>query len=252
MNTGIIIQARLSSQRLPGKVLKPIFQNESILDIIIQRLKRLDLPIVIATGEIQKNNHLHTSALKNNVSFFSGSETDVLQRFLDCATAYKFDKILRVCADNPFLDCELAERIINISHSGVFDYVSYCCNRKPAILSHYGFFSEVISYNSLKIANFRTNSMFDREHVTPFIYRHANNFSIRLEQAPIEITSNENIRLTVDTDSDFDIAAKILEALAKKKGNLSYNYEDVLSVIKTMDESIKQNMAEQIRVNSKS
>jgi spore coat polysaccharide biosynthesis protein SpsF len=254
MNTGIIIQARLSSQRLPNKVIRPIFDDKSILDLIIIRLKKINpkFPIIIATGDFEKNKELFSCASQNNILFFSGSEDDVLDRFIQCSKEFKLQKILRVCADNPFLDYELAENIIGVSVSNGYDYVSYSVNNKPAILSHYGFFSEVVSYNALLKAHAQSISDSDKEHVTPYIYNHPEEFSVMLEQAPEEITNEEKIRLTVDTETDFENAAKILENVVATKGDFSYSFKDVLSVVRNMDDSLKQNMSQQILINSKS
>jgi len=254
MNTGIIIQARLSSQRLPNKVMRPIFRNKSILDIIIMRLKRMNLnfPIIIATGDFEKNKELFAYASQNEILFFSGSEDDVLDRFIQCSKQFKLQKVLRVCADNPFLDYELAENIIDVSLSNGYDYVSYSVNNRPAILSHYGFFSEMVSYKALLKAHAESANDSDREHVTPYIYNHPEEFFVRLEQAPGEITNEEKIRLTVDTETDFENAAKILENVVATNGDFSYSFKKVLSVVRNMNDSLKQSMSQQIIINSKS
>jgi spore coat polysaccharide biosynthesis protein SpsF (cytidylyltransferase family) len=254
MNIGIIIQARLSSQRLLNKVIRPIFMDKSILDIIIMRLKKMNshLPIIIATGDFEKNKELFSYASQNNILFFSGSEDDVLERFIQCSKEFKLQKVLRVCADNPFLDYQLAENLISISLSGGYDYVSYSVNNKPAILSHYGFFSEAVSYNGLVKAHSKSANDSDKEHVTPYIYNHPEEFSLMLKQAPIEITNEEKIRLTVDTETDFENAAKILENVVAAKGDFSYSFKDVLAVVRDMDDSVKQSMSQQILINSKS
>ena len=254
MNIGIIIQARLSSQRLPNKVMRPIFRNKSILDIIIMRLKKMNsnLPIIIATGDFEKNKELFSYASQNDILFFSGSEDDVLDRFIQCSKQFKLQKLLRVCADNPFLDYELAENIIGVSLSNGYDYVSYSVNNKPAILSHYGFFSEVVSYNALLKAHAKSVSDSDKEHVTPYVYNHPEEFLIMLEQAPREIINEEKIRLTVDTETDFENAAKILENVVATNGDFSYSFKKVLSVVRDMDDSLQQSMSQQIIINSKS
>jgi spore coat polysaccharide biosynthesis protein SpsF len=209
-------------------------------------------PIIIATGDLEKNSELFSYASQNNIFFFSGSEEDVLDRFIKCAKEFKLDKVLRVCADNPFLDYALAEKIIAVSLSNGYDYVSYRVNNKPAILSHYGFFSEVVNYSALVKTYSKSISISDREHVTPYIYNHPEEFSLMLKEAPQEIADEKNIRLTVDTETDFDIAAEILKNVVAKKGDFSYSFEDVLAVVSQMDSSLKQSMSEQIIINSKS
>jgi spore coat polysaccharide biosynthesis protein SpsF len=254
MNTGIIIQARLSSQRLPNKVIRPIFEGKSILDLIVIRLKKMNpnFPIIIATGDLEKNKALFSYASGNNIPFFSGSEDDVLERFIQCSQEFNLQRVLRVCADNPFLDYLLAEDLLSISSSRVYDYTTHKINGKPAILSHFGFFSEVVSYKALVKAHANSTNASDKEHVTPYIYNHAEEFSLMFEQAPIEIAHEEKIRLTVDTETDFENAAKILKYVIKEKGDVFYTFKDVLSVVRTMGAPIKQSMVEQISINSKS
>ena len=253
MNFGIIIQARLSSQRLPNKVIKPILNERSILDIIILRLKKITpgFPIILATGDNQKNNELLSYASKYDILFFSGSEDDVLDRFIQCAKKFKLRQVLRVCADNPFLDYKLAEKIIAVSQQGNYDYVSYSVKNRPAILSHYGFFSEVVNCDTLAKAHLEIGSQSDKEHVTPYIYNHPERFSIRLEETPTKIVNEGNIRLTVDTEIDFQNASEILRRLVAKH-DFSYTFEDVLPLVKTMGNGLQERMTEQIILNSKS
>lgn len=253
MNFGIIIQARLSSQRLPNKVIKPILKDRSILDILILRLRMItpNFPIVIATGDSEKNNELLSYASQRDILFFSGSEDDVLDRFIRCARRFKFQQVLRVCADNPFLDYKLAENIISVSQKSNYDYVGYSVNNKPAILSHYGFFSEVVHGAALAKAHLETVSEADKEHVTPYIYNHPEEFSIRMEEAPSAIINKENIRLTVDTEIDFQNASEILRLLVAKH-DFSYTFEDVLSVVRNMGNEFHERMTQQITLNSKS
>lgn len=212
----------------------------------------MDLPIIIATGGLDKNKGLLPHALKNGIPLFNGSEDDVLKRFIDCADRYNLQKILRVCADNPFIDYELARKIIDISLSSEHDYVSYKVNHQPAILSHYGFFSEMVSYDALVKAHSNSDSSSDKEHVTPYIYNHPEQFSVRLEDAPSEIINEKDIRLTVDTETDFKNASEVLKNLVGEKKDFSYNFKDVLSLIAGMGSPIKQTMAQQITINSKS
>lgn len=254
MNTGIIVQARLSSTRLPGKITMPVFKDMSVLDIIITRLKTIefDLPIIIATGDLKQNDILLQYAEKHDVFFFSGEEHNVLKRFITCAEKFKLQKVLRICSDNPFLDIELAQNLISQSFTHHYDYISYQVNDKPAILSHYGFFSEIVTYDALVKAHLLSGNSSDREHVTPYIYNHPDSFSINLIEAPKEIAKENGIRLTVDTETDFKNVGAILKILLQKKENFSYTFRDVLSVVKNMSHTVKQNMIEQIIINSKS
>ena len=102
--TGIIIQARTGSERLPGKVVKPFYHDKTILEIIIGRFSQLNYPIIVATTPHAADDMIVEIAQKCNAETFRGAEQDVLQRFIDCANEYQLSIVLRVCADNPFPD----------------------------------------------------------------------------------------------------------------------------------------------------
>lgn len=212
----------------------------------------IEAPIIIATGNPAENSRLESVALKNKVYFFSGSEDDVLERFIDCAGYYGLTKVLRVCADNPFLDIDLTRELIETYLPQDYDYVSYSINQKPAILSHYGFFAELVRADALLNAHGATKQKTDREHVTPYLYNNPNKFSVKLVEAPIEIKTEKNIRLTVDTQADFMIAGVILKQLLVAKNTVDYNYNDILSVLKKASPEIITGMQQQIIENSKS
>jgi len=251
---GLIIQARIGSQRLPEKVILPMIEGKSILDIMICRLKFIkgNVPIVIATGKLPQNAPLHLVAAKHNVSIFSGDEDDVLNRFIDCAQQFQFTRVVRICADNPFIDIELINELIQHYADQQYDYVSYAVNQKPAILTHFGFFAELVSVDALNRAHKATHNKLDLEHVTRFMYTHPDLFSAHFVEAPKQIANSENIRLTVDTMSDFENAKGILEQLLRYKNISEYNYKDVLAVIAQLNPRIIDSMHNQIVENSKS
>ena len=111
MQTGIIVQARTGSTRLPNKVLLPFYKEQCILDIILQRLKTLKYPVVVATSSHPNDNKIVKAAKKNNVQIFRASEENVLERYIDCAIENNFSNIIRVCADNPFIDTYFNRRV---------------------------------------------------------------------------------------------------------------------------------------------
>lgn len=253
MSFGIILQARLASTRLPQKVIRPLIDGKSILDIMVIRLRKIfgEVTMVLATGELSANLPLKVFAETNNLHFFSGSENDVLKRFIDCADQFGFSRVMRVCADNPFIDVELARQLIDQAKEGNFNYTSYSVNQVPAILTHYGIFTELIKTESLKKAYTLTDNGMDREHVTKYIYSHPEIFSVGLSEAPREIGELKNIRLTVDTEADFMNAALVLEQLKRQHADFGYNYRDIIAVIKNLEASVLDSMKEQILENSK-
>lgn len=248
---GVVVQARLESTRLPGKIIKPFYQNWSILDIVLMRLKtvHLDGPIILATGEMKKNGPLEHIARRHEVDFFSGSENDVLTRFIDSSEQFNLEKVVRVCCDNPFLDIGLFNQMV--THQGEYDYLSYRVNQKPAILSHYGFFTEMISVEALrKIPCQADIDPLDKEHVTRYIYSHPEKFRIEYIQVPLSIENAKNIRLTVDTEGDFRNAGKVMDKILNGRSELNYNYEDVLRAAAEIP-GLNSSMKNQIQANTK-
>ena len=105
-NLGIIIQARTGSTRLPFKMTLPFFNDRGILELLLSRLKKAGLAdkTIVATTENVRDDIICNIARNAGVSYFRGSESDVLDRFIQAANHYYVSKIIRICADNPFLD----------------------------------------------------------------------------------------------------------------------------------------------------
>ena len=109
---GIVIQARINSTRFHGKVLKQL-DDKTLIQWIIKRLKKTQIKnIILATGNLKENLKLKKICNQENIQFFKGSEKNVLERFYYAAKKYKFDAIIRVCADNPFVDSEEINHLI--------------------------------------------------------------------------------------------------------------------------------------------
>lgn len=205
-NIGIIIQARTGSTRLPSKVVLPFYRNKTILDIIIGKLKsKFEYPIIVATTDLIHDDCIGKIAIENNVSCYRGDEKNVLKRFIDCAENFNVSTIVRVCADNPFLDVEFLSEIIIQHLKSEADYTSYCTkNGIPVIKTHYGLFSEVVELTSLKKAIHATSDYFYFEHVTNYIYNNTDIFRINLLPIP-EYLEKNTLRLTLDSKEDWNI-----------------------------------------------
>ncbi|CAN5267474.1 glycosyltransferase family protein [soil metagenome] len=251
MKTGIIIQARTGSQRLPGKVLLPFDGEKNILELIISRLKRSihGLPIVVATSISESDNAIAMVAEAEGVLCFRGDEEDVLKRFIDAAVENEFSRIIRVCADNPFLDLRLMDELISKSGEIEFDYYSYlAADDLPAIKSHWGIFTEIVSLSALNKAEELTNSKTYHEHVTNFIYENPDKFKVYWEKAPKEIFGQKDFRFTIDTSADFDLMKKIWNILSDR--GVSHNYVEALKIVMEFP-GMQNEMKNQIKINSK-
>jgi spore coat polysaccharide biosynthesis protein SpsF len=235
-NIAIIIQARTGSTRMPFKVVLPFYRNKTILDIIITKLKsKFNYPVIVATTDLIQDDCIEKIALENNVSCFRGDEKNVLKRFVDCAEHFNVSTIVRVCADNPFLDSEfLSEIIIEHVKSGA-DYTSYCTKKRtPVIKTHYGVFCEVVEKKSLKKVLIDTNDVFYLEHVTNYIYGNADSFRINLLLIP-EYLEKYSIRLTLDSKEDWDILKQLYSTCIE-----SYNNFDTKSLVNLLKEDVNK------------
>lgn len=211
-NFAIIIQARMSSTRMPGKVLLPFYEEKHILGIQINRLKAVfpDLSIIVATTENPTDDSIANACKELEVGIFRGSETDVLQRFIDCAEKFNADRIMRVCSDNPFLDAHYAQQLISLAEQHNVDYLSYKDDKNTAaIKTHWGLFTEIVSTAALKKASKATSENLYHEHVTNYIYGHPERFRVKLIAAPKEIFHRHDLRYTIDTPEDFAAAQEL-------------------------------------------
>lgn len=150
---GIILQARTGSTRMPEKVILPFYQGQSILDLLLEKVKKLGIPSVLATTVNPSDDRICALAEKHAVPVFRGSENDVLDRFIQAAQQMGFSKIIRVCADNPFLDLAGMQRLITEFNQSDTDYLSFqLAGGKPSILTHFGFWTEAVRLEALEKA----------------------------------------------------------------------------------------------------
>lgn len=226
----IIIQARLSSTRLPGKVLKPILGELTLLDIQVHALKKLAIPVVLATSTNAIDDSLEVWAEENQVNCFRGEENNVLKRFIDCGHSYDAENIIRVCSDNPFLQVEQIPHYLEVLAKGT-DYISVCnVEGTPAIRTHWGLFVEGVTLTALKKAQsllaFNPQREFYTEHVTNFIYENPHVFNLQLKEARSEVFNRNDLRFTIDTYDDFNNMQNLLELVG-----LEASLSDIVSKV---------------------
>lgn len=247
----IIIQARTGSTRLPQKMILPFYENQGIFSLILSRLtssiKKEN--IILATSTNENNDVLVDIAASYGVNCFRGSENDVLQRFIDAAEEFDAKKIIRVCADNPFLDMEYLNFLMNNFTKSDSDYMSFSTSDDiPTIKTHYGFWAEAVTLNALKKVKLMTDEPLYHEHVTNFIYAKRDVFNVNFYNIPKEIESHDDIRLTIDTKTDFDIQKEIFNVIYKENPN--FNAFDVIGFLNENQAYIKV-MREEILKNQK-
>lgn len=201
----IIIQARMGSKRLPGKVMKKI-DGMPMIGYEINRLKKSGLPIVVATSVNPENEPLVEYLENLDINIYRGSEENVLERFYKAATKFNVKDIIRITADNPLMDgvC-IKDQIEKINIESEKYYFS---DKTPKTLP-LGMSFEMFSFALLKEAYLNSNSQSEREHVTPYMHQ---NMPGNIEFYTIKTKINRpGLRLTVDTEQDFELIETLIE-----------------------------------------
>lgn len=249
-NIGVIIQARTGSTRLPSKMVIPFYEEKGILEILIERLKKANITnsIIVATTKSPNDNAIVSLAERHNCLVFRGSEHNVLERFIEAAKSNGIDKIIRVCADNPFLDTNYLKNMIKVFAGSDVDYLCYSLSTgKPTILTHYGFWAEGVSLKALKKVQQLTNEKLYLEHVTNYIYTYESDFSLERIKIP-EYIEKTNLRLTIDTQEDFDLAIKVYNEVKNKEEEI--DTKNIVNIVKENKEWLNA-MEKQIKLNTK-
>lgn len=217
-----IIQARMSSTRLPGKVLMDI-AGKPMLWHVVHRVSQARLvdEVVIATSSKKSDDPIVAFARKNNIPCFRGSEEDVLDRFYQAAKAYQADVIVRITADCPLLDPAVVDKVVAAYLQGDYDYVSNTFRYTYPD----GLDVEVFSFDSLELAWREAKTAVEREHVTPYI---RNSSQLRLGSVEHERDlSSFNYRWTVDEERDLEFVREIY----RRMGRDLFSMEEVILLL---------------------
>ncbi len=226
MRTVIIVQARMTSTRLPGKILKRVL-GKTLLEYQYERLRRVRHAdeIVIATTTNEMDQPIVEWCERLGAACFRGSEHDVLARYHGAAVQYRADIVVRVTSDCPLIDPIVIDQVIGyyLDHIASCDYVSNCQMRTYPR----GMDVEVFSRQALNEAFAEAIEPTEREHVTPFIYHHPERYRL----ASITFTENQSHhRWTVDTPEDFELVEKILTEIYPARP--SFTLTDLLDLLR--------------------
>jgi spore coat polysaccharide biosynthesis protein SpsF len=169
MTIGIIVQARMTSKRFPGKVLVPI-AGKTVLERVLERCALVPFVDTVICAFPADDTSIPIYQLCNQlgIACASGSENDVLGRYYDAATMYGIDTIVRITADCPFFDPVVAGEVLALLKASELDY---CSNVFPVRTYPKGFDVEVFTYDCLEAAYQLTKSLENREHVTPWMQK---------------------------------------------------------------------------------
>lgn len=223
MKALIIVQARMTSTRLPGKVLLPL-AGEPMLARLIERLRRVRRAngIVVATTTNATDDPIAALCAQLDVPCHRGSEQDVLSRYADAARLYGADVVVRITADCPLIDPALIDQLIETYEEGDSDYVS---NMLPPTWP-YGMAVEVFSAAALAQAHAEATQAAEREHVTPFLYWHPERYRLRNVASPVDLSRH---RWTVDTPEDYELVRRLFDHLMPTQPQ--FTQADVLALL---------------------
>ena len=205
---GCIIQARMGSSRLPGKVMMKLDDKNPVIYYVIKQLKHCNFvdEIVVATTVLKEDDVIENFVRKNNIKCFRGSEQDVLDRYYQCAKNYSFSAVIRITSDNPLVDPEIIDKIITLFKTNDYDYIS---NEQPPTFP-LGYAVEVFSFSALETAWKKAELPSEREHVTPYFYKNKKVFKQTNFDNSTDLSS---IRCTLDTNDDYTLIKKIIHKI---------------------------------------
>ena len=230
-----IVQARMGSTRLPGKVMMKIC-GKAVLLHIIDRLKACELldEIVIATTVSDKDDIIFdaVSNYDKSIGFFRGPEENVLERYYFAAKKANTDVIVRVTSDDPLIDPSVIDDLIREFLSNDCDYVSNSQNKTFPL----GLDAEVFSFKALEEAWNKATKDYEREHVTPYIIENPDKFKLLNVANDIDLS---HLRWTLDTKEDFEFINAVYKRIYPK--NQLFLMDDVLELLDKEPELVEIN-----------
>ena len=219
------IEARMSSSRLPGKVLKPILGRPT-LELLVERLRRAQSlnEVVVATTTNTADDSIEALTREIGVACYRGSEDDVLDRVLKAAQSVSADVIVEITGDCPLIDPHVVDRLVNCYRTNRVDYVANTLWRTfPR-----GLDTQVFATRTLEEVSRLTQEPADREHVSLYIYEHPERFSLHNVESGLP-EKHWHHRLTVDTPEDFTLIETIFERLYPQ--NPAFTLHDVIDLL---------------------
>ena len=233
MKVVAIVQARLGSTRLPGKVLKPL-GTRSLIGVLLERLSKSKeiAEVLVATSATAINAPLEEHVGSLGFGCFRGDESDVLDRYLRAATASGADVVVRVTGDCPLIDPDLVDEVVRRFKATNADYTS---NTSPPTFPD-GLDTEVFTYAALERAAREATEPYDREHVTPYL-RRSEGFARSVFQGDDDFSS---LRWTVDELADYEVVRRVFDHFAP---DIHFGWRQVLELQHDRPEIFEGNRA---------
>jgi spore coat polysaccharide biosynthesis protein SpsF len=210
--TIVIIQARTGSSRLPGKVLFEL-EGRAILEHVMKRCQAANVgEVIVATTTSFEDLQILNICAKMNVPCFCGSESDVLDRFVRCASKHNADHVVRITADCSMIDPKIIDRTVYY-YFNKSPRADYCASRMIPWAYPDGMDVEIFNFRVLKSAARNATSKYDREHVTTWIKRNKKLVRVNL---PSDRAFDEKMEFSIDTREDYEYAKEIYRLLYPK------------------------------------
>lgn len=223
MKTLAIIQARMGSTRLPGKVMQDL-AGEPMLVRVVNRTRRAQMidEVIVATTDLAQDDVLEQLCTDRHWLCFRGSENDVLDRYYQVARAFGADVVVRITSDCPLIDPEVVDQVVRAYQAS--PQVDYTSNTLPPRTFPRGLDTEVFGFDLLERLWKQDTNPATREHVTQYVYKNLDQFQTR------GVTHSEDLshwRWTVDTLEDLAFVRKIYAHFE----NDTFSWREVLALL---------------------
>jgi spore coat polysaccharide biosynthesis protein SpsF len=232
MNIVTIIQARVGSSRLPGKVLMDL-GGETVLARVVGRLRRAKLvnEIVVATTDSGIDNAIVRECRRLEVSCFRGSESDVLDRYYRTARSCEAEAVVRITSDCPVIDPQIVDETIRVFQQQRGDYASNAISRTYPR----GLDAEAFTMAALEQAWREAHEPHEREHVTPYFYEHPDLFHLVSLRARVDYSQ---YRWTLDTAEDLELLRAIYSRFSNRD---DFGWDEVIQLMEREPELVHLN-----------
>ncbi|MET3682981.1 spore coat polysaccharide biosynthesis protein SpsF [Alkalibacillus flavidus] len=235
MTVGVVIQARMGSTRLPGKVLKDL-KGQTVLAHVVERVNQASCidQIIVATTDLPEDDAIVDEVNRLNTMFFRGSEHNVLSRYAEAAKTFDLDTVVRITSDCPLIDPCVLDQLIQYYHDSSAALVTNAGPYEFKRTYPRGFDVEVFSNDVLQEANQYSTENYQREHVTPYIYEDKH------DVAYYQLSDDwSHYRLTLDTQEDFDVIKLVYDHLYQ--GRHDFYLADIIRLLKAYPKIAERN-----------
>lgn len=225
----LVVQARSGSTRLKKKMSRRLGSYKLIEWVLFRALKSAGISeFVLATTELEEDDWIEALAKELGFRVVRGSVNDVFSRFFTAIEGGTFSAVVRVCADNPFVDPSEVSRLIATFNSKDMDY---CFNHRPLAECDYpdGFGAEIFSVTAFKKISQQDLSASEKEHVTQYFWNHSSNFRLHGLKAPTELAF-PSLKFDIDTENDFEY----LDALVAKGVSIESDAKSIADLARSL------------------